>query len=75
MSCQIHPGATSPCTTACTADLLKRAIDPDDRAVVEAAAILAAGHGVRFVVTIKNGLMADVQAVRLGYDHVGRVIR
>lgn len=75
MRCQIHPNATSPCTTACTADLIKRAIDPDDRAVVEAAAILAAGHGVKFVITIKNGLMADVQAVRLDYSTVGRVIR
>lgn len=73
MSCQIHPGATSPCTPACTADLLKRAIDPDDRAVVEAAAILAAGHGVKFVITIRNGHMLDVRAERLDYNGVGKV--
>ena len=72
MGCQIHPNAMSPCTAACTADLLKRAIDSDDRAVVEAAAILAAGHGVRFVVTIKNGHMVDVHAERLDYDNRGQ---
>lgn len=53
--------------------LLMRAIDPDDKAVVEAAAILAAGHGVRFIVTIHNGLMADVHAERLDYDTKGKI--
>ena len=72
MGYQIHPNAMSPCTAACTADLLKRAIDSDDRAVVEAAAILAAGQGVKFVITIKNGLMADVRAEPLDYDSRGQ---
>jgi hypothetical protein len=58
--------------------LLAGAIDPydaEDRAVVEATAMLAAGHGVRFVFTVRDGLHVDVRAERLDYDHVGRVKR
>lgn len=47
--------------------LLHQAIDSDDRAAVEGAAILAAGHGLRFVVTITNGHYVDIKAER--YDH------
>lgn len=59
--------------SARTRQLLTSAVDADDRAIVEAAAMLAAGYGVKFVVTIRNGLMVDVRAERLDYDHVGRV--
>lgn len=77
----IEPGAlAAPC--GCWAphpltavySLLHSAIDdPDDRAIFEAAAILAAGHGVRFIVTIHNGLMANVHAERLDYDTKGKI--
>jgi hypothetical protein len=53
--------------------LLRAAVDAEDKAIVDAAAILAAGHGVRFVTTIRNGLHVDVRAERLDYDHLGRV--
>lgn len=45
--------------------LLAAALDVEDKAVVEGAAMLAAGHGVKFVFTIGNGLMVDVRAERL----------
>ena len=56
-----------------TRQLLKHVVDTEDKAVVDAAAILAAGHGVRFVVTIRDGLYADVRAERIDYDVKGRI--
>lgn len=52
--------------------LLNTAIDAEDQATVDAAAILAAGHGVRFVFTVRDGRRIDVRVERLEYDHRGR---
>lgn len=54
--------------------LLTEAIDVEDKAIVEGAAMLAAGHGVKFVFTVRDGLYVDVKAVRLDYDAKGRVL-
>lgn len=53
--------------------LLKKAIDAEDKAVVEASRILAAGYGVRFISTIRNGLHVDVRVERLDYTGKERV--
>lgn len=53
--------------------LLQRHLDAEDKAMVEASAILAAGHGVRFIVTIRDGLHVDIRAERLDYDTKGKV--
>lgn len=52
--------------------LITKAVDAEDRAIVEGAALLAAGQGVQFVVTIRNGLAVDVKAKPLAYDLKGR---
>lgn len=46
-------------------ELSSRAVDPDDKAIVDAAAILAAGHKVRFVFTMKDGAPVDVRAEKV----------
>ncbi len=48
-----------------TRGLLRRAYDAEDKAVVDAAAIIAEGHDVRFVTTIRNGLHVDIRAERI----------
>ena len=61
------PAAGARAETTDFRKLLRQAIDSDDRAAVEGAAILAAGHGLRYTVTITNGHYADIKAER--YDH------
>lgn len=43
-----------------------RQVDPDDLAIVEAAKLTAAGRKVSFVVTLKDGLVIDVEALDAG---------
>jgi hypothetical protein len=65
------PGLDPPADRA--RQLLRDTIDVEDKAVVEGAAMLAAGHGVRFVFTVRNGVHVDVRAERVDYDAKGRI--